>query len=379
MKILLVDDDNAVLNVVSRFLIEENCSVKVAADGEEAFKLIEEDLPDVVMTDIKMPVMDGLELLKACKKKYDIPFIMFTGYADMDTAIEALNNGAYYFLHKPINFYEIMAVLNHLREKIRLERKLEEQRSKLFQMSRLADLGLLTDGLVREVSEPVNCIIRNLVPLKNNLSRIEKYLLTKKDEAPGESEKTIGELLSETPQIVEMMEKESTNVSNILHEMGIFAGLISMPDSQLCDLNECIEETLKMVLVGSKIEVKKSLGDNVVFKGSMLQISQLLIILLTNAREALENVDHKTIEITSYRDENSVFLQFANNGPGIPEEDREKIFTPFFTTKEHERHKGLGLSIAYGIVVRAGGEISCRCPETGGTIFTICLPAPKAE
>ncbi len=364
MKILLVDDDNAVRNVLSKFLSEENCLVRTAGNGREAFALLEQDLPDAVMSDIKMPEMDGLELLKASRRKYEVPFIMFTGYADMEIAVEALNSGAYYFIHKPINFYEIMAVLNNLRERIVLRRRIEEQRAGLFNMSRLADLGLLTAGLVHEVGAPVEALGENLERLQRKLGELEQAL---------GSRQPVEGMLVGTHALVESMRGHCRGVSDIVHGMGLFTGRMSSMERQSCDLNECLEDALRLVEPGS-IELERNLGPAVLVRGSKLYLSQLVTNLLTNACEALEGRDQGKITIGTCRDEDWVFLQVADNGPGIGPEQREKVFTPFFTTREGSGHKGLGLSIAYGIVAASGGEINFRNPDSGGTIFTVRLP-----
>jgi signal transduction histidine kinase len=374
MKILLVDDDSAVRNVLSKFLIEENCSVMVAGDGKEAFKMLENDLPDVVLTDIKMPVMDGLELLKACRPKYEIPFIMFTGYADMDFAVEALNNGAFYFIHKPINFYEIMAVLNHLRERLQLKRKMEEQRAKLLKMSKLADLSVLIAGLIHEINDPVDVIVQSIERLKDNLSKIEKHVLDLTAENPAENRESLQKILIPTEKLVEDIEGKCGNISKIVQDMSTFTGILSDIQEQPCDLKESVADALEIVNIGSKIKLKKNLEAGLIVYGDRLRLSQIITALLINALEAVEDSESKKIEITSHKEANSAVLKIADSGPGIPEENREKVFTPFFTTKKHKQHKGLGLSVVYGLIAAISGEISFKCPKSGGTEFTVRFP-----
>src|SRR4030043_1893928 len=137
MKILVVDDDPAVLRLMRRLLTEEGHSLREASRAEEALELIGEELPELIFCDNKMPGMSGLELLKLVRQKYDVPFVLVTGYAEMEVAVEALNSGAFYFIHKPVNIYEIKAVIERQQERLELRRKLEEQHGKRGQLSRL--------------------------------------------------------------------------------------------------------------------------------------------------------------------------------------------------------------------------------------------------
>ena len=127
MKIVLVDDEKTIRNVLSTFLSDEGHSVRVANDGRHSLELLEEDLPDVVLSDVKMPVMDGMELLKKIQQNYDLPFVIITGYADMEMAVEALNNGAFFLLHKPLSFQKLKDVLRLVMEKKEKKRHLINQ------------------------------------------------------------------------------------------------------------------------------------------------------------------------------------------------------------------------------------------------------------
>ena len=122
MKILLVDDDKMVLQTIGDFLERHGHDLRTAYDGAEALIQIKESTPDLVISDIQMPGMDGIDFLKAIRERFrDLPVILTTGYATVDTAISALRNRAYDYLKKPIQLEELQACIESVEEKLGAE------------------------------------------------------------------------------------------------------------------------------------------------------------------------------------------------------------------------------------------------------------------
>ena len=102
-KLLLIDDEESIVRVLSLSLRSDGYDVATAYNGEEGIKLFQQESPDIVLTDIKMPGMDGIEVLKKVKElNPDTEVIVITGHGDMDSAIEALQHGASDFINKPV-------------------------------------------------------------------------------------------------------------------------------------------------------------------------------------------------------------------------------------------------------------------------------------
>ena len=117
VKILIVDDSKIFCQNIGKFLEENSYSVDYAHSGTEAFEKIKSEQYDIVLTDIKMPEMDGIELMRAAKAYLTETFVVvITAYADLDRSIEALRAGAYDILLKPVNFYEVMNKIRHILE-----------------------------------------------------------------------------------------------------------------------------------------------------------------------------------------------------------------------------------------------------------------------
>jgi DNA-binding NtrC family response regulator len=124
IKILVVDDEIEVCNLLSRLMEQEGCKARVANNGVDALKLIESDLPEVLFTDFRMPGMDGIELMtKAKKLDPDLPVILITAYADVPGAVNAIKKGAHDYLPKPFDHTEIARVLHRALTERELKRQ----------------------------------------------------------------------------------------------------------------------------------------------------------------------------------------------------------------------------------------------------------------
>ncbi len=118
-------------------------------------------------------------------------------------------------------------------------------------------------------------------------------------------------------------------------------------------------------------------GEPLTVQGDMIRLEQVIVNVLSNAMQAMENQDRKTLDIAAWRENEQVIIEFHDSGPGIVENNLGRIFEPFFTTKTGERGLGLGLSISHQIIESMQGELSARNHPEGGAIFRIQLPAAK--
>jgi len=172
MRILVVDDDEAIREFLKNFLIKSDHIVFEGSDGMEALEIIKRESIHLVLTDLKMPEMDGMELLKRIKNKYpEIVVVIFTGHGDVTSAVEAMKNGAQDYLQKPINLEELMILIDKIgeyismrSENIKLTKKfkktvneatkevkeeLQEVRKAFAREVGLSDIGVFSDSLRR--------------------------------------------------------------------------------------------------------------------------------------------------------------------------------------------------------------------------------------
>lgn len=131
-KILVVDDEKSIRDALSDILSEENYTVITAADGEDGLSKLSNEKVDLVLCDIKMPKMDGLELLEnAAKEGIDVPFIMISAHGTIDTAVEATKKGAFDFIQKPPDLNRILLTIRNALDNSRLSKETKVLRKKV--------------------------------------------------------------------------------------------------------------------------------------------------------------------------------------------------------------------------------------------------------
>jgi C4-dicarboxylate-specific signal transduction histidine kinase len=245
----------------------------------------------------------------------------------------------------------------------RREQELRDKQEQLVQAGKLATLGELTTGVAHELNNPLNNIglfIGNVAD-QLRLGHVET-----------------DQLLAELDKALEQVRKATSIISH-LRTFGRAAPV----SVESVDVDEVVERSLSLMqeqLRLRAIEVELDLcPDELIVLGNSIQLEQVFINLLTNARDALEDSERKVIRIQSSRDENWIRIVFADTGPGIGPEVEQRIFDPFFTTKEVGTGTGLGLSITYSIVKEHGGEITVSRSPEGGASFRLELPVAKGE
>jgi C4-dicarboxylate-specific signal transduction histidine kinase len=253
----------------------------------------------------------------------------------------------------------IMGDLRETTQEIeRREQELRDKQEQLVQAGKLATLGELTTGVAHELNNPLN----NIGLYVGNV--IDRVRLGKLDAS------IVSDLEKAMAQV-----RKATDIISHLRTFGRAAPV----SVEVVDVDEVIERSLSLVQEQLKlrgIEVELELcRDELVLHGNSIQLEQVFINLLTNARDALEGAQDKRIRILTQREGEVIRITVSDTGPGIPPEIEARVFDPFFTTKEVGSGTGLGLSITYSIVKEHAGEIwvSSR-PGTGAT-FEIELPA----
>ena len=240
----------------------------------------------------------------------------------------------------------------------RREQELRDKQEQLVQAGKLATLGELTTGVAHELNNPLN----NIGLFVGNV--IDQLRL---DEV--ETVRLIGDLESAMEQV-----KKATEIISHLRTFGRVAPINVGP----IDVDDVIERSLLLVhqqlrLRGIEIELDLC-PDELTVLANPIQLEQVFINLLTNARDALEDAPKKAITITSRRDSERIRISFADTGPGIRPEVAPRIFDPFFTTKEVGAGTGLGLSITYSILKEYGGDITVDSRLGDGATFVVELP-----
>jgi C4-dicarboxylate-specific signal transduction histidine kinase len=245
----------------------------------------------------------------------------------------------------------------------RREHELRDKQEQLVQAGKLATLGELTTGVAHELNNPLN----NIGLYVGNV--IDRIRLGADDAEP---------LVSDLEKAMEQVRK----ATEIISHLRTFGRAARVSIEQV-DVDDVIERSLLLVheqlrLRGIEVELELC-PDELLVVANPIQLEQVFINLLTNARDALVDSKRKTIRIASSRDGEKIRIAFSDTGPGIPLELQQRIFDPFFTTKEVGTGTGLGLSITYSILKEYGGEISVDSRPGKGAMFLVELPFADEE
>lgn len=243
------------------------------------------------------------------------------------------------------------------------ERELREKQEQLVQAGKLATLGELTTGVAHELNNPLNNIglfLGNAVDLLS-LAHVDK-------------DRMLRELYRALQQV-----RKATEIISHLRTFG----RASPVSRAAVSVHEIITSALSLVQEQFRLrEIQVTLqlhAERSTVIGSSIQLEQVFLNLLTNARDALTAAPVKLVSITTAVEQNALVISLRDSGPGIPPGLEQRVFDPFFTTKEVGAGTGLGLSITYGIVKDHGGSISVVNPPGGGAMFVVSLPLLPKE
>ena len=368
IRLLLVDDEDDFRQTLAKRLAKKGIPLEQADNGEKALSILEKKQMDVVVLDVKMPGMDGIEVLRHIKKKYPRTEVIFlTGHAATQDGVDGIKTGAFDYLSKPIEFEHLLSKIKQAHDKVEREeekRREAEFRNKMEQQmittERLASLGTLAAGVAHEINNPLAIINESVGWLKLILNKEEMAQMPRKQDFE---------------MALNKIEKGVDRARRITHQL---LGFAKKDDSVLAevDLSELVDEAIKLVnreMVNKEIEIiRKTAPDTGAIWSDPYQLRQVLINLLTNAIHATESGGNITVMLEAANGEINLTVQ--DSGQGIPKENLGKIFEPFFSTKSPGEGTGLGLSVTRGIIEKLGGTIRVESQLGHGTSFYIRLP-----
>ena len=376
--VLIVDDELGPRESL-RMILKPIFNIHTVENGEEALRFIRQEPVSLVTLDLKMPGIPGIEVLKEIKGyNPDIEVIVLTGYGSLNTAVEALRYGALDYINKPFNIPQVeeavkkgikrykinmlsrilTQTLNISKEEIQgvIKMGVTQLEDQLLYAEKLTVLGQLTPKIAHEINNHLQIIYgmaqQGLIKTKGE-EVFNKYF----DSIFTEAEKIdhIAQQLMKYGKPPEHNE-DKINVQKILdHSLNL---LEDFGETKRCQVHRFYREALPLI------------------RGDKFQLEQVFINIIINASHAVEKTTNKKliVETDLSSDGQSIEVTISDTGCGIKEENLEKIFFPFFTTKEAEKGKGLGLSIVKAFVEKHQGRIEVKSKLEEGASFKIILP-----
>lgn len=381
--LLIADDEPDMLRFLKSQLSEQY-TILEAVDGQQAVEKASQFLPDLVLLDMMMPEKDGIQACREIREHtptQNIPIVLLTARADEDTKLAALSAGASDFLAKPFSSTELHVRLKNLLESYQYQRKLARQNQvlestivklketeiQLVQSEKLASLGRLSAGIIHEINNPLNFAATGLYTLRNR------------------SRFVAAELQAEYQDILHDIEDGITRVKNIVSDLRTF----THPESDNRDpveVAEVVASTLRFLgnefRNGIVVEHRVPPGQTVYSDKNRL--THVLMNLVQNSVDSLKAKrfpagEKPAILIEGRVGEGKSVLVVRDNGTGIAPQHLDKVFDPFYTTKEVGEGMGLGLAICYRIVQDCGGRIQVRTEPGKFCEFELEFPAAGCE
>jgi signal transduction histidine kinase len=367
--ILLVDDEKDIRDVLQIALMDIGYNILTAENGQAALALFHENHPPIVMTDIKMPVMDGIELLKQLKREDpETEVVMITGHGDMDLAIRSLKHEATDFITKPINVDALDIALRRVREKIIMRRKLSEYTANLESLvlekselqDHLASLGLMIGAISHGIKGLLTGLDGGMYMLESGLTRHEEDKIK-------EGRETIKLVVDRIRKMVmdilfyakeRELQWEKTDVARFSHE-----------------LTRMVAAKIEDLPIDLEYHIADSVGACQIDPG---YVHAALMNIFDNAIDAClrkegEAETERRIIFNVQPDDGHIVFSVRDTGIGMDDDTLTQIFTAFYSSKGR-RGTGLGLFITHKIISQHGGTISVHSSPGRGSRFTIKLP-----
>ena len=407
VNILLVDDEEDIRSLYRqkfRKQIKQNeLHFTFAENGVEALKLLEEiEEPDLILTDINMPEMDGITLTSKVRALNPrIRIVVITAYGDMSNIRKAMNEGAFDFLTKPINFTDLVSTIDKAykhgllleAEKEDTEKRLaggfaHEMRNSLAGPKLLLDMAQGYDGPGKGSSYTE----KNIKLLNSFLNEDNKLLALEEIDA-GALEAALQEI-KETEvrldEILQVLRRSVHHGLNITREIMSYAriGEEKMEQGEV-DINELIKELVRdseEEYSAQGIKINLNLPPETRIQGHRTHFYSIFKNIIQNARDALvlkgskeefSSQNGKYISLTAEQDQEFYRLKITDNGTGIEPRILHQIFEAFFSTKPNTG-TGLGLGMVKKIINLYNGKIEVESEPGKGSTFEIMLPLKRS-
>lgn len=355
--ILVIDDDESMRDSCTQILTKDGFLAEIAKDGSSGLEKINETKPDLVLIDLKMPGINGLEVLEKTKEiDPNIIAVVITGYATVESAVEAMKKGAYDFLPKPFTPDELRIII---------KRGLERRKLILETESLRREKKLIEENFITMVSHQLRS------PLVAILQYFEVILGGMAGKVSGKQK--------------EMIQKAQRRLENLMNLINDWLDVARLDNGQIINklkplsLKKVIKKTLEDTRPLAKkndisLELRPS-PENKNVLGDEESLKQVFSNLITNAIRY--NKPKGKVMITIKENRDFIATEIQDTGIGIAEEHLPFIFDQFYRVSKGESQKikgtGLGLSIAKKIVEAHAGSIQVSSEDGKGSIFTVFL------
>ncbi len=365
-KIMIIEDNTTVAEDCCDCLEGLGYTVTtIVASGEESIERAEADKPDAVVMDIHLRgEMDGIEAAEQIYSRFEIPVVFLSAYIDRDLLERAKHVGSFGYLVKPFEERELYATLEMALYKSKAEKKGKQMEARLRQAQKMETIGTLAGGIAHDFNNLLSSVMGMI-----ELSRIPLQPRTESDSFLSEAMKSCIQARDLTRKFLTLSKGDAPKRK---------AGVIA----------ESIRHFTNMALSGSNVKCEYRIPNDLwITDFDEGQIGQVFNSIVTNTKEAMPEGGTITVEADNVTlgDESDIHvgeglyvkISLQDHGHGISAADLERIFDPYFSTKDSfaDKGMGLGLATALSIIKKHKGDIQVESEIGVGTTVFIYIPA----
>ena len=371
--ILVIDDELGPRESV-RFLFKNEYNVHCADSVDAGLELLRKQSPDVIILDIKMPGKSGIEGLQEIREiEPDTSVIMLTGFGSLQTAQQAMRNGANDYVRKPFDTKEMREIVERHVTRSRVEKRRmqaarelstlnDNMRNELEQKKELVALGQRSSEIVHDLRNPLTVIYGYVQLLMCEMENGETLQGQTPDEA-GEYLSIIEKNVKRCDTMLQEWRDESRNEES--------SGLSLIKISEA--LNDIVQNSMPIAKSADANVSLLSCPENIEIMANTTDLYRAIQNLVTNAIQAVQPVTGRVIVNCSAGNE-TIEITVKDNGSGIADDKLQDVFTPYFTTKKYSGGMGLGLYITRSIIEQHAGSLDICNNDGPGATATVSLP-----
>ncbi len=368
IKIMVVDDEPGIRSGVSRVLrdftvsypfMDEACKFEIieAPTGEDAIEMVNQNLPDIMLLDNKLPGIQGIEVLEYVSKNHlDILVVMITSYASLEVAVKATKNGAFDFIPKPFTPQELRSSIETITKQVYF-RRMTKKLNTAGKQIRFQFLSVLS----HELKAPLNAIegYLNMIEEKQFGDNVEDY-----KQIVDRSLDRVKGMRSLIMDLLDLTKIESGSTNRDVKELNII------------DVAQLSLDSMKPFAIQNDVFIYLNNHQEIIMKADAREMEIVFNNLISNAIKY--NRKDGRVDISIKPKDNFVVIIVSDSGIGMSEDDMSKLFNEFVRIKNQKTKNisgsGLGLSIVKKIVDTYEGDITVTSVPDKGTTFTVTLP-----
>jgi len=385
-RILVVDDESAILKFFRLALPEHD--VHAVTDAEQALRALEVGRFELLFVDKNLPGMDGIDLLRRARHAGQ-PFeaVVMSGYASLDSAIEAVDLGVFRYLQKPITLEDVRcAATQALQRAHELALRETEFSTTIDQLlhserrrgvaERLAAIGQMAATLTHEIANPLCYLQACLDGLQTALCAVTPFARQGIAAAAGDpAAERAGAALNDVPAMLADAADATGRLTRLVRDV---RGMTRAGESkERVSIDTVVADGLRIASkrILAHVRVVTDTGRVPPVQADPIKLAQVVANLVVNGADAIPaTAALATVTVRTRADEEWAIIEVQDTGCGIDPADRDKVFTPFFTTKGDRGGTGIGLSVCADIVHAHNGRIEVDSEPGRGSCFRVRLP-----